>query len=223
MMAGSAAEERIRAKVEAALRRRAPNARIIHELVLVQGGVRIDLAAVEPGRLIFAEIKSEKDTLNRLQEQVRSATSIGAETWLCLAEKWRPTIDAMKGRDASTERVPLIVKGVQYGHTYKSTPNPGYIPQLAACEIRYETDDGLTPLDGHATWFERHRRINPYTLLNMLWAEELRQLAGCGSRANRDLCINTAADALTGRQVREGVCAALRARAFPRADPAVAA
>ncbi len=45
-MAGSVAEERIRAKVEAAFRRRWPEARIIHELVLDQGGVRIDLAAV---------------------------------------------------------------------------------------------------------------------------------------------------------------------------------
>jgi hypothetical protein len=75
-MSGSAAEERIRAKGEAMLRALFPSARIIHELVLKQGGVRIDLAAVTPGRLICIEIKSERDVLTRLPDQVAAMRQV---------------------------------------------------------------------------------------------------------------------------------------------------
>jgi hypothetical protein len=47
----SAAEARIRTKAEALMRREWPDARIIHEFDL--GGVRLDLAAVTPERLIM--------------------------------------------------------------------------------------------------------------------------------------------------------------------------
>lgn len=67
-MAGSDAEERIRAKVEAELRRQFPTARIIHELVLSSGVSRLDLAAVTRDQIIVAEIKSERDTLSRLKD-----------------------------------------------------------------------------------------------------------------------------------------------------------
>jgi hypothetical protein len=76
----SQAEERIRLKVEASLRGAFPEARIIHELVLRQGGVRIDLAAVTPDRLICAEVKSERDVLTRLPEQVEAMKRV-ADAW----------------------------------------------------------------------------------------------------------------------------------------------
>lgn len=75
-MAGSEAEERIRAKAEGMLRVIFPDARIIHELVLKQGGVRIDLAAVTADRLICIEIKSERDVLTRLSDQVAAMREV---------------------------------------------------------------------------------------------------------------------------------------------------
>jgi hypothetical protein len=86
-MAGSEAEERIRAKVEAEFRRRWPDARIVHELVLNQGGVRIDLAAITEDALIVAEIKSERDTLTRLAGQVKASLRVAQCVWVVVADK----------------------------------------------------------------------------------------------------------------------------------------
>ena len=80
-MSGSEAEERIRAKAEAMLREVFPSARIVHELVLEQGGCRIDLAAVTTDRLICVEIKSERDVLTRLPAQVAAMREV-ADAWL---------------------------------------------------------------------------------------------------------------------------------------------
>lgn len=86
-MSGSEAEERIRAKAEAALRAAWPDARIIHELMLRQGGCRIDLAAVTPGRLICVEIKSERDVLDRLERQLAEAREVADLVVVITAEK----------------------------------------------------------------------------------------------------------------------------------------
>ncbi|WP_225205067.1 hypothetical protein [Novosphingobium huizhouense] len=75
-MSGSEAEERIRLKVEAALRMQFPEARIIHELVVRQGSCRLDLAAVTPNRIVLVEIKSEKDVLKRLDRQTKEAEEV---------------------------------------------------------------------------------------------------------------------------------------------------
>lgn len=48
-----------------------PDARIVHELNVDVGACRVDLVAVAPDRLAFVEIKSRKDKLDRLREQVR--------------------------------------------------------------------------------------------------------------------------------------------------------
>lgn len=220
-MAGSIAEERLREKVVSALRERKPDARIIHELVLQQGGTRIDVAAVWPSGLILVEIKSERDTLSRLQHQLRASIDIGAETWLCLAEKWRPQIEALSVRTINSRREPIMIGDREAGYTLRSDPAPGYLPEIHKVEVRFETVDGLEALKMHPSWYLRPRRYNPYTLLSLLWADELKRVTGLGARATRDACIDRAADTLTGTQVREAVCKALRARSFPRADPAV--
>jgi hypothetical protein len=221
-MAGSPAEERIRSKVEAALRQRKPDARIIHELVLTQGGERIDLAAVWDDGMILAEIKSERDTLSRLQRQLRSAGRIGCEVWLCLAEKWRAQIRVMSQGtvEAPPTRVTVRRGKESYGYTIVSQPNPCYVPELHSADVltRYETADGFEPIQMHASWLHRPRTLNSAALLNMLWAEELRIVAGQPARASRGTCIAHALEHMTGREIRRGVCAALRSRPFPRAD-----
>lgn len=220
-MAGSVAEERIREKVVASLRRRRPDARIVHELVLRQGGERIDVAAVWADGLILAEIKSERDKLTRLQRQLAAASELGAETWLCVAERWREPLAAMSRHALSYERVDIVRDGRTLGYTEVPLRNPAYVPELSRVDIRYETEGGLTDLVMHPSWYLRYRQFSPFALLNMLWAEELRIITGLGSRSARQDCIDHAVEHLTGRQVRRSVCAAIRARAFPRADAAV--
>lgn len=179
-MAGSEAEERIRAKAEEKLRRVFPTARIIHELMLQQGGCRIDLAAVTEDRLIVVEIKSERDVLKRLDEQYRQAKLVADSILVLLAEK----------------------------HLDKARDISGW---LNTC-----TENELDRFD-----FERYALQQPCNAparLDMLWAEELRWVAGTDQRANRTFSILKASEYLTGGQVRKRVCAALRSRPFPRAD-----
>lgn len=212
----SEAEERLRMKAERALRKARPDARIIHELVLTQGGERIDLAAVWADGLILAEVKSEKDTLTRLPGQMNAATSLGCEVWLCLAEKWRPQIEAMTSHQLESERVELRSKtGNVIGWTYKT--NPAYIPELSRVTLCWEGDDGLL-IDWRK---ERYPPADGAAMLDMLWAEELRAISGTHPRDNRLKCMNAAREYKTGRDVRRAACAALLARDFPRADPPV--
>lgn len=78
------------------MRLRWPEARIIHELQLEEGGVRIDLAAVGPDFIAVAEIKSEKDTLKRLHRQLYVASQVADECWLAIHPKHEAALDTLK-------------------------------------------------------------------------------------------------------------------------------
>jgi hypothetical protein len=186
-MTGSVAEERIRAKAEAALRETWSTGRIIHELMLRQGGCRIDLACVTPDRLICVEVKSERDVLTRLKRQREEAVQVADGFSVILAEKhWR--------------------KAWEEHH-------------VSICEAGKEDEFRLHLQRGQREVYEA--TCNAPARLDMLWASELRRVAGSGPKATRQYSIIQASDSLTGAEVRRRVCAALRARVFPRADPPV--
>lgn len=76
----------------------------------------------------------------------------------------------------------------------------------------------------HGSYFQRQVMqglCNAPARLDMLWANELRIVAQSGPKATRTASIIRASDSLTGAEVRQRVCAALRAREFPRADPPI--
>jgi hypothetical protein len=184
----SAAEERIRLKAEAALRYAFPDARIIHELVMTQGGCRIDLAAVTPTRLVAVEVKSERDTLDRLARQLEQARAVADAVLVVTVERH---IEAVRRSDLA-----------------------GY---LGAC-LEDEVSTALS------SWISREvheAATNAPARLSMLWAGELRAVATEGPRSPRQYCIRKASDGLPGAEVRRRVCAALRARVMPRADPPI--
>jgi hypothetical protein len=60
--------------------------------------------------------------------------------------------------------------------------------------------------------------INAPARLQMLWANELQIVAECSRKTNRTDCIFKASEYFTGSELRRRVCAALRARYYPRAD-----
>lgn len=200
-MSGSVAEERIRAKAEAMLRQLWPDARIIHELVLIQGGERIDLAAVRPDMLIVIEIKSERDVLTRLPKQAEAAMRVADLFGVCIAEKHAGKV----------------------ARSYE-TPDDRYrLPYDA--ELLIETDDGFhapySPFDLGWLGNRREPRLcNPADRLEMLWAEELK-LVSRAPKLSRQPAKRLVCETMTGRQIREAVCATLRARHFPRADPPI--
>ena len=183
----SPAEERIRLKAEAALRETWPSARIIHELVLEQGGCRIDIAAVTPDRIIAVEIKSERDVLTRLKSQAAAARLVSDGFIVALAEDhWR--------------------KAWEENH-------------ISILEAAKEDEIAVSLRQGQRRVLEAC--CNAPARLQMLWASELRAVAASGPKAARMYSIRKASDNLTGAEVRRRVCAALRARAFPRADEPV--
>ncbi len=85
----SEAERYLRGLAVDRLRIELPSARIIHELNVEQGFCRVDLAAVTEDRIVFAEIKSRKDKLDRLRQQVRIFRPCCHEMVVCWAsERW---------------------------------------------------------------------------------------------------------------------------------------
>lgn len=73
-----------------------------------------------------------------------------------------------------------------------------------------------------AHYFQRNVLMglcNAPARLEMLWAQELRVVAGTSPKTPRQQSILLASDTMTGAEVRKRVCAALRAREFAEADP----
>ena len=85
----SSEELSMREHVVAWGRARWPDARVYHELDV--GDCRIDLAFIRPADLIGFEIKSSKDSLDRLEKQMRVYGQHLPEVWLAVAPKWERT------------------------------------------------------------------------------------------------------------------------------------
>jgi hypothetical protein len=233
-MAGSHAEERIRAKVETALKAEFPDARIVHELKIEGGAVRLDLAAVRPGALTIVEIKSERDVLKRLKAQVEAALMVTGDVRVYAADKHREALHYLASPYERDEdgRWKLIRTEKESGcWQARYITNPDYIRALGEVLVLTETENGFRPSDEmHSSWWPRRRlehMADPRALLELLWAEELRTLCtqaslGVQSRSSRGVMKRLALEYLTGSQIRAGVCMALRSRPFARAGEVAA-
>lgn len=211
-MAGSAAEERIRVKAEAAMRRRWPGARIVHELQLEQGGIRIDLAAIGEDFLALAEIKSERDVLKRLRSQIGRAMDVADEVWIVVAEKHEAAIAEIRR---------------SYGEPHTEAEATRRAIQGARTMVERLGLDGGLHLD---TWSMRDRpnTPDPRCRFDLLWRDEMASALGrhfggaaiaVSSKMTRSYMTGLAIEHMTGRELRRAVCAQLRDRTFPRADP----
>lgn len=182
----SAAEARMREKAERLLREHFPGARIVHEFEL--GGVRLDIAAITPDRLALLEIKSERDTLTRLEKQARWALHVGGPVLVCYAPRWAEQIKAL--RQANTD--------------------------LYQAHWLEEADEGFTVT--YPLWLRpENDRYNNRTLFSLLLKPELLAMArpfGGKSKHTVPELHHLAHEGLTGREIRRAVMAALRARRF---------
>lgn len=204
-MAGSVAEERIRAKAEAAMRRRWPGARIIHELQLEQGGIRIDLAAVTEETINLVEIKSERDVLKRLTAQIGRAVEVADEVWIVAAEKHRRPIHELRCKydDGGAHRA------------------------LGRARVLIERLDLDGELHSDAEAWGSDHGPDPRARFDLLWRGEQasalgRHFGGASvpsGKMTRARMTALAVEHMTGRELRRAVCAQLRDRTFPRADP----
>lgn len=184
----SEAEARIRDKAERLLRHHWPDARIIHEFEL--GGVRLDLAAVTPERLILGEVKSENDTLTRLSRQMEWGARVGGPVFLFCAERWCEKIPDMPYR---------VIQLVEEGDGF----------------TRFLGRQRFTL--GEHSFAPEHDAYDSRALMGLMLKPELYALAkphGAKSRHDVLMLQHIAYEALTGREIRRGVMAALRARRF---------
>lgn len=193
-------EKAVRADAVAWLRRQAPTARVVHELVCRQGGERADLAAIGPRRLVMVEIKSRKDTLARLADQVAAMRRVADQVAVFAHVR-----HFGQGPDGNR----LVHKG-----------EPMDLPGDVALYRWHEPER----YDRAYTRPAKPRAYNLAARLEMLWADELRRLAGAygggiaATSPRRECQIALLERAPDRPCVGASALAVLATRAFPYGD-----
>lgn len=199
----SSAEREIRDALVAWWHATEPRGRVIHELPLsgfsTEG--RADLGIVFPDSLVLVEIKSEKDKLTRLQAQFEAMKQRSHDFMCVLHDRWFD--------DAGDVKDQTWINWAAKEHIWRY-PEPAKGWTFNRYGRGYATS--LPP--------------NPYFLLSLLWADELRDcyahanVMGNGRSATPAM-VSDLGQKLTGRQITKAVCAMLRRRSFAEADPAM--
>ncbi|GAA5073549.1 hypothetical protein N0B44_15665 [Roseibacterium beibuensis] len=193
----SSAEAEIRDAVVAKLRRDRPGARIIHEINIDGGATRVDVMAVDRLELITVEVKSERDKLDRLPDQLAAMRSASHVAVAALHRKFMPPID-----DLARPRLDGVPYGVPiWWHPAAQDMVEAHHPAFQWAEIDRARSLG---------------RALPPDALRILWRAELVELAGQFGIACRCLDMGGIRNALrwaaTGRDLTRGICRALRLR-----------
>jgi hypothetical protein len=208
----SVSEKVIRNAVVERCREHWPDGRIIHELMI--GGCRADLAVVTKSHVFTFEIKSERDTLTRLESQFRFFDGSTHGCFVVAHEKWFERFDYNNG-----------IQGIRPGELLKEydhkslglwafpEPSPGY----------WQTDRHRWRKPGRDYRFDEFRQPRAADLLGILLREELviearRHGIPFKSRWPVTPIISAMAYGMNGRQVSEAVCRQLRERRFAAAD-----
>lgn len=187
----SEAERHLRGLAVARLRSILPGARIVHELNVETGRCRVDLAAIGTSALYLVEIKSRKDKLDRLPEQVRTfAPACTGLAVLYSAERW--DWNAMRSAGVGWEAQLWADDKPQY---WEFRNNP-YCPPNASAMLNLLWRDELFDASVRAG-FQPHKRDSRSPMMNRLWA------------------------GLTGKELVEAVCFQLRRRPFAEGDPPI--
>lgn len=218
----SSAEVEIRDAVVARFRELWPDARIIHEMNVEHGNSRADVVAVQPNRLWIAEIKSERDKLDRLAGQVADFGPCCHGMLIAAHEKWTRKGPTEEIHKPATKRFSACVQ-------YRTEPSK-LQKALAGCRrvevwsypeppTRYGSRDWRAPSDV-VPWYHR--------MLMLLWADELRDVAVAHrvSHDKRTPAYKLApllSRQMTGTEIEAAVCKTLRSRPFAEADPPVEA
>lgn len=212
-MTASSDEREIRHAVVLRLRGLFPNARIVHELnVAGQGSNRIDVAAINETSIIAVEIKSKKDTLKRLDQQILAFKRCCHFVFVAAHEKhfveWR---DKHWRDDVPAES--FLSNEAFIGH-YHMDKHVWRFPQPLVNRRPWNT---FNPND------DLMDQPRAKDILEMLWADELR--AECSrhnisasAKTTRPQMIRDMAWLMTGKEVCQAVCRQLRGRGFAEAD-----
>ena len=208
----SDAEKEIRDTLVDWLGQHRPNNRTVHELNTAgTGSLRVDVASIGEHELLLFEIKSRKDKLDRLKNQVPAFVCRSHRTIVVADQKWFSVKD-------------------EYGYS-RLVPHDDLQPKNALIWIYpYDPDDKR---NFHFKWeLKAWRRgyVEPHAhrVLEMLWREELKQecdlfRVSVGSRATRRQMIQELVLKLNGAEIRKAVCRQLRSRPWLKGDETIIA
>lgn len=165
-----------------------PGARLVHELVV--GECRIDMAFITRDALYGIEIKSSRDTLDRLRDQLRVFRASLPCIYLAVAPKWRSESGIIFG---GVERIYCDVSGETPEISSYATP------------LR-DVNRKITVQMLDLLWAAEARAIAMRNRLDVTKTTPLYKIVPILARA------------LTGNEIVREVCRELRARdAFPKA------
>jgi hypothetical protein len=194
-------ELELRNGLEGVLRDRHPDARVVHELVMGAREVRADVVAIGTGHIAAVEVKGAYDNVSRLMHQVGMFQLCVPEVWICCAKE--------HAEDARLIRHLLPSVGLIVGTNLDKHYHRGGKTEPVILEIEAEP----VPRD-----------VVPEMMLEMLWAEELRNAChslriSVTSNTTRPKCIAAILDQAGPEQIISATCRQLRARdAMWRAD-----
>lgn len=196
------AELALRECVEAFCRRRWPDARVCHEMVMGGGRVRADVVAIGDAHIAAFEIKGEYDDTTRLLHQVGMYQ-------LCVPEVWMVVPVGRHAEDARVLRHLLPSLGLLVG-----------AGQSARNHYDFDGKDFGLVVEAEPA----PRPVHVDLMLQMLWRDELasacdRLRISRGKKATRKTMIEDL-KALPAADLQAAVCHELRRRdALWRADP----
>jgi hypothetical protein len=202
----SRSELALRDGLEAILRQRLPDARIVHELVMGAREVRADVVAIDAAHIAAVEVKGAYDNVSRLMHQVGMFQLCVPEVWVCCAKE--------HAEDAKLIRHLLPSIGLIVGTNL---------------DRHYHRGDKILPLELEIESEPVPRAPVPEMMLEMLWAEELRNACShlrmpVGATMSRPKCISLILEKASTAEIIAATCAQLRARdAVWRADDPIAA
>lgn len=217
----SDAERELRDAVVERLRALLPASRIIHELNTAgQGSPRMDLAAVTTEKILAVELKSERDRLDRLEDQCRAFAACSHHVLIAAHRRFFVEYRApWRQEDQPPE---LDFKHRFEG--YRSDRPIIWCYPIPDLQLRYEHHSHRWDINP----IELAERPQPQAacLLEMLWRDELavecaRHRIATNRRSTRATMIRDMVWMMTGREICRAACRRLRARKFAEADPPV--
>lgn len=208
----SRSELALRKAAESFCRERWPEARIVHEIVMGEGRVRADVAALGTSHIAALEIKGEYDNMTRMLHQVGMYQ-------LCVPEVWMVVPYGKHADDCKLIRHLLPSVGLLIGNGTKVWEDG---PRTKARDI--EHPEFALVVDSEPV----PRQPVTKLMLEMCWAAELvgicdRTRTSVGKKATRPHMIAALMD-LGADVLQAEVCTALRSRdALWRADAPISA
>lgn len=206
----SDAEAEIRDPTVARLRELLPGCRIIHEIQSAcQGPNRIDVLAVTETRIAAAEIKSAKDKLDRLPAQIDAMRGVGHHVIAALHAKFFEVTE-YRGRALAVPDWKTTRGAVVWGFGFEAAISEDSIAKSRPLSERWE----------------KHARSLPQAAIEILWRDELREIAGrrlgiATSKLDMAQLRDAIRWSLTGAEITREICATLRARDCCEADPPI--